>query len=59
MYFINETNPALFADGSWRIGVELDGTGVANLDIKEFVRVNLSPKTYQLGLSHQDVFRCR
>lgn len=56
VFFYNDTNPALFADGSWRIGVELDGVGVTNLDLKEYVRVNLVPKTYRLGLSHRDVF---
>lgn len=59
VFFFNETNPVLFADGSWRIGIEIDGTGVANLDLKEYVRVDLAPKTYQLKLSHVDVMTFR
>lgn len=53
--FYNGLNP-LFIDGSWRIGIKIDGAGVENLHINKYVQVFLKPGAYTLGLSHVDVF---
>lgn len=54
----NGFNP-LFLDGSWRIGIKLDGIGVENLHLQEYVQVFLKPGPYKLELSHIDLFTFR
>ena len=53
--FYNGLNP-LFLDGSWRIGIKIDGKGLENLHINQYVQVFLELGQYTLGLSHVDVF---
>lgn len=53
--FYNDLN-SLFLDGSWRIGIKIDGKGLENLHINQYVQVFLEPGEYILGLSHVDVF---
>ena len=55
----NTTNPVLFADGSWRIGIKMDGVGVENLHLNKYVQLNLEPGMHKLELSHIDVFTFR
>jgi hypothetical protein len=54
--FFNDTNPVLFADGSWRIGIKIDGRGVENLHLHKYVQLYLTPGLYVLELSHRDIF---
>jgi hypothetical protein len=54
----NGFNP-LFLDGSWRIGIKLDGVGVENLHLHKYVQVFLKPGPYKLELSHIDLFTFR
>lgn len=51
----NGFNP-LFLDGSWRVGIKIDGKGVDNLHIGKYVQVFLVPGTYNIELSHFDIF---
>jgi len=55
--FFNNSNPILFGDGSWRIGIKINGEGVENLHLWKYVQVFLVPRTYKLELSHIDFFR--
>lgn len=55
--FFNNTNPILFGDGSWRIGIRINGEGIENLHLWKYVQLFLAPGKYKLGLSHIDVFR--
>lgn len=57
--FFNTSNKALYADGSWRIGIKLDGKGVANLHFDQYVQIDLEPGNHVLELSHKDVFTFR
>jgi hypothetical protein len=54
----NGLNP-LFLDGSWRVGIKLDGVGVENLHIGKYVQLFLDPGDYKLELSHIDLFTFR
>jgi len=54
----NGFNP-LYLDGSWRVGIKVDGVGVENLHIDKYVQVFLRPGNYRLELSHIDVFTFR
>ena len=57
--FYNTTNPVLFADGSWRIGIKIDGQGVENLHLHKYVQLYLTPGIHALELSHRDVITFR
>jgi hypothetical protein len=57
--FFNESNKVLYADGSWRIGIKIDGEGVANLHFNQYVQIDLTPGKHSLELSHVDVFTFR
>jgi len=54
----NGYNP-LFLDGSWRIGIKVDGVGVENLHLQKYVQVFLKPGPYRLEVSHIDLFTFR
>lgn len=54
----NGFNP-LYLDGSWRVGIKIDGVGVENLHIGKYVQLFLTPGNYSLELSHIDVFTFR
>ncbi len=54
----NGFNP-LFLDGSWRVGIKIDGVGVENLHVKKYVQVFLTPGNYDIELSHIDLFTFR
>jgi hypothetical protein len=54
--FYNNSNP-LYLDGSWRIGISVNGEGVENLHLRQYVQLFLAPGKYRLGLSHRDIFR--
>jgi hypothetical protein len=54
----NGYNP-LYLDGSWRVGIKLNGIGVENLHIDKYVQLFLMPGTYNLELSHIDLFTFR
>ena len=53
--FFNDSNPLLYA-ASGRIGIELDGTGLANVNIGEYVKVGVMPGVHKVTLKHWDVF---
>jgi len=57
--FFNTSNKILYSDGSWRIGIKLNGKGLANLDFDEYVLIDLTPGKYSLELSHIDIFTFR
>jgi hypothetical protein len=57
--FFNTSNKVLYADTSWRIGIKLDGKGVANLHFNQYVQIDLEPGNHVLELSHVDVFTFR
>lgn len=54
----NGFNP-LYLDGSWRVGIKIDGVGVENLHIDKYVQIFLKPGSYRLELSHIDLFTFR
>ena len=54
----NGFNP-LYLDGSWRVGIKVDGVGIENLHIDKYVQIFLKPGSYSLELSHIDVFTFR
>ena len=54
----NGFNP-LYLDGSWRVGIKVDGVGVENLHIDKYVQIFLKPGSYRLELSHIDLFTFR
>ena len=57
--FFNTSNKILYADGSWRIGIKIDGNGIANLHFDQYVQIDLAPGKHSLELSHVDVFTFR
>ena len=54
--FFNTSNKVLYSDTSWRIGIKIDGKGVANLHFNQYVQIELDPGNHVLELSHVDVF---
>lgn len=54
----NGFNP-LYLDGSWRVGIKIDGVGVENLNIGKYVQLFLNPGNYNVELSHIDIFTFR
>lgn len=54
----NGLNP-LFLDGSWRVGIKVDGVGVENLHVGKYVQLFLSPGNYKVELSHIDLIAFR
>ncbi len=57
--FFNDSNKVLYADGSWRIGIKIDGKGVANIHFNQYVQLDLLPGLHSLELSHVDLFTFR
>jgi hypothetical protein len=57
--FFNSSNALLYFDGSWRIGIKVDGVGVENLHLSQYVQLELEPGIHKLELSHVDLFTFR
>ncbi len=57
--FFNTSNPVLYGDGSWKIGIKIDGKGIENLHLKRYAQIFLTPGNYKLELSHKDLFTFR
>jgi hypothetical protein len=57
--FFNNSDTVLYGDGSWRIGIKINGEGIENLHLWRYAQLFLTPGDYRLELSHKDVFTFR